>query len=191
MFLEPPTTPEAAAYLEAERASTGYVMNLERAWAWRPDVAEGLAALRQQLTRGSTLTPRELAVLVCASARELGDSYCSIAWGSRLAKLTDPAIAADVLRGIEPAQLSTREKALRRWAGQLVRQPNDTQAAHIGALRSAGLSEREIFDATVFVALRLAFSTVNDALGAEPDVELVAAAPPEVRAAVDYGRRAA
>jgi uncharacterized peroxidase-related enzyme len=191
MFLDNPATPEAAAYLEAERASTGYVMNLERAWAWRPDVAEGFVALRKQLTQGSTLTPRELAVLVCASARELGDSYCSIAWGSKLARLTSPAVAADVLRGTEPAQLTVREKALRRWAGQLVRQPNDTQAPHIGELRDAGLSDREIFEATVFVALRLAFSTVNDALGAEPDGELVAAAPAEVRAAVTYGRRPA
>ena len=48
MFLEDPTTPEAAAYLEAERASTGYLMNLERAWAWRPDVAEGFVTLRKR-----------------------------------------------------------------------------------------------------------------------------------------------
>jgi hypothetical protein len=55
-------------------------------------------------------------------------------------------------------------------------------------LRAAGLSDREIFEATVYVAFRLAFSTVNDALGARPDQRLVASAPPEVRAAVAYGR---
>ena len=42
----------------------------------------------------------------------------------------------------------------------------------------------EIFEATAFVAFRLAFSTVNDALGAQPDWQLVAAAPQRVRAAV-------
>ena len=52
----------------------------------------------------------------------------------------------------------------------------------------AGLADREIFEATAYVAFRLAFSTVNDALGAQPDEELVAEAPPEVRAAVTYGR---
>ena len=36
----------------------------------------------------------------------------------------------------------------------------------------------------------LAFSTVNDALAAQPDAELLRAAPPEVRSAVTYGRPA-
>jgi hypothetical protein len=50
------------------------------------------------------------------------------------------------------------------------------------------LSEQEIFEATVFIAFRLAFSTVNDALGARPDWQLAAAASPEVRDAVTFGR---
>lgn len=47
---------------------------------------------------------------------------------------------------------------------------------------------QEIFDATVFIAFRLAFSTVNDALGACPDRQLAVAAPASVREAVVYGR---
>ena len=69
-----------------------------------------------------------------------------------------------------------------------MRDPNGATATHVDDLRKAGLSDREIFEATAFIALRLAFSTVNDALGARPDEQLVAAAPPEVRAAVAYGR---
>ena len=42
MLLSEPTKAEAAAYLEKERAASGYVMNLERAWAWRPEVARSL-----------------------------------------------------------------------------------------------------------------------------------------------------
>jgi hypothetical protein len=49
-------------------------------------------------------------------------------------------------------------------------------------------SDQEIFEATAFVAFRLAFSAINDALGAAPDKQLADAAPVEVRAAVDYGR---
>ena len=41
---------------------------------------------------------------------------------------------------------------------------------------------------TLFVAARLAFSTVNDALGAAPDRELTERAPAPVRAAVTFGR---
>jgi len=189
MFLSAPTSPEATAFLETERAANGYVMNLERAWAWRPDVAEGFIALRKQLMDGTTLTPREIALLVCATARTLGDSYCALAWGARLAAQADAATAASVLSGVDAAALTPRERALSRWAAQVAHDPNGTDAAGVEALRTAGFGDREIFEATVFVAFRLAFSTVNDALGAQPDPQLVAAAPPEVQAAVTYGRK--
>ena len=58
----------------------------------------------------------------------------------------------------------------------------------LAALREAGLDDGQIFAVTTFVALRLAFSTVNDALGAQPDAPLAAALPPEVREAVTFGR---
>jgi alkylhydroperoxidase family enzyme len=50
-----------------------------------------------------------------------------------------------------------------------VRDPNATTKADIERLRELGLGDREIFEATVLVAFRLAFSTINDALGAAPD----------------------
>jgi uncharacterized peroxidase-related enzyme len=190
MFLETPATPEGVAYLEKERAQSGYVGNLARAWAWRPDLVDAFAALRKQLIDGATFSPREIALLVCASASALGDSYCSLAWGARLAKLADASLAARVLQGADAPKLSVREAALRLWAGQVVADPNVIQSSDVDALRAAGLSEKEIFEATVFIAFRLAFSTVNDALGARPDAELAAQAPPEVREAVTYGRRA-
>jgi uncharacterized peroxidase-related enzyme len=188
MFLNDADSPQAAAFLEKERAASGYVMNLERVWAWRPDVSDAFAATRKLLMDGSTLTLREFAVLVCAGACALGDSYCALAWGTRLAQLADPLIAADVLRGIESPGLTARERALRTWAGQMVQAPGETVPAQVDALRAAGLTEKEVVEATMFVALRLAFSTVNDALGARPDAQLVRAAPPEVLAAVTYGR---
>jgi uncharacterized peroxidase-related enzyme len=188
MFLADPVTPEALAYLEKDRRESGYVANFERAWAWRPDIAEAFGALRQKLMDQSSLTPRETALIVCATVGTLGDSYCSLAWGGRLAALAGPVLAAEVLRGAESAELTARESALLRWARQLVRDPNGATSRQVEELRMAGLSDREIFEATVFTALRLAFSTVNDGLGARPDSQLAAAAPPEVRAAVSYGR---
>ena len=63
MLSEPPATPRAEALYEADRTSDGYVMNLTRVWAWRPEVAESFQATRAMLTSGSALTPRERAVL--------------------------------------------------------------------------------------------------------------------------------
>ena len=58
----------------------------------------------------------------------------------------------------------------------------------LDALGAAGFGDREIFEMTAFAAFRAAFSTVNDALGAGPDVQLAEALPPEVRDAIAFGR---
>ena len=69
--------------------------------------------------------------------------------------------------------------------------PNGTTPADVDELRAAGFDDAQVLGLTVFVALRLAFSTVNDALGARPDPEVAAAAPAEVREIVNYGRAVA
>lgn len=116
------------------------------------------------------------------------DSYCSLAWGTRLAKLSDDATAAQIIAGAPAPALSEREAALADWARQVVRDPNATTEGDLARLREVGLGDQEIFEATAFVAFRLALSSINDALGAAPDKQLADAAPAEVRAAVDYGR---
>jgi alkylhydroperoxidase family enzyme len=166
-------------------------MNLTKAWAWRPDVFEAFAALRSQLSTRSTLGKRDLAVLVCGTASELGDSYCSLAWGRTLAQEAGAASAAAVIGGRAGPGLSERDQALAAWARKVVADPNATTRADVDALRKAGLGDREIFEATVFIALRLAFSTVNDSLGVEPDRQVGESAPAEVRAAVTFGRAVA
>ncbi|MGW4292768.1 carboxymuconolactone decarboxylase family protein, partial [Micromonospora chersina] len=158
-----------------------------RVWCWRPDVLASFQALRADLLAESGLSPREVAVLVAATAAARGDAYCALAWGARLADLSDEATAAHVLRGAD-GDLSERENALAAWSRQVVRDPNAATEAHVERLRAAGLSEQEIFEATTLIAFRLAFSTVNDALGARPDPQLAEKAPRLVREAVTFGR---
>jgi uncharacterized peroxidase-related enzyme len=187
-LLDPPVTPAVTAVYDDDVSSDGYVNNLTRVWCWRPDVLTSFQALRDDLVADSTLSPREVAVMVTATAAARGDSYCALAWGERLAGLTDEQTAAHVLRG-EDADLSAREAALAQWSRRVVVDPNATTAADVARLRDAGLSDREIFEATTWIAFRIAFSTINDALGATPDPELAKKSPPLVRAAVTFGRR--
>ena len=192
MFLtEAPVTPEVAKSFETERASEGYVMNLSRLWAWRQDVDDAFAAARRMLLKGSQLSEREVFVTVCAMASTLGDSYCSMAFGIRLTKVSEASAAAAVLSGQESANLTDRERALASWARKVVETPNSTTERDVEALRRAGLSDREIFEATLLIAFRMAFSTVNDALGAAPDHELAARLPAELKPVIAYGRPAA
>ncbi len=189
MFVdEPPASDARDAAFDEDRNDDGYVNNLTRLWCWRPDLYAAFIALRSSLNDSSALTDRDRAVLVTATASERKDSYCSLAWGTRLAKLSDEATAAGIIIGGPVAALSVREAALADWARQVVRDPNATTQADVEGLRQLGLGDREIFEATAFVAFRLAFSTINDALGAVPDKQLADSAPTPVRAAVDYGR---
>lgn len=183
----PPGDERDAAYA-ADRDSDGYVWNVTRLWGWRADVYRDFAALRDSLMGSSSLTDRDWAVLVTATASQLGDSYCSLAWGAKLARLTDAETAAQLIANEPAPALSEREQMLAAWTRRLVEDPNSTTSDDVMRLRAVGLGDKEIFEATTFVAFRLALSTVNDALGAEPDRQLVDAAPDSIREAVRYGR---
>jgi uncharacterized peroxidase-related enzyme len=187
------TAPAESAPVEevfrANRETDGYVPNYVRVWCWRPEVLEAFAKLRADVLADSTLSEREVAVMVTATAATLGDSYCSLAWGEKLAEVSDGETAAGVIRR-KDAGLSSREAALAAWSRALVNDPNGTTPADVNRLREAGLGEREIFEATVWIGLRLGFSTINDALGTQPDSELIERVPAQVRDAVTFGRPA-
>jgi uncharacterized peroxidase-related enzyme len=183
-----PESPDVRALYADALAEDGYIMNLVRVWAWRPDVDAAFSGARSTLAAGTTLSKREIAVINAATASSRGDSYCAIAWGTRLAALSDPATAAALLRGEEAPRLTARETALSSWARLVVHDPTAIRRDDVEALRTAGFSEREIVDATLFTAFRLAFMAVNGALGAGPDEQLANEAPAEVRESVAFGR---
>jgi uncharacterized peroxidase-related enzyme len=184
---EPATTSRIQALYDADVASYGYVMNLNRAWAHHPEAHDALFDLLGSIARHGGLSMRERGILVAACASTIGDSYCSLAWGGKLASESDPALAAAVLTG-DDTGLTDPERAMAAWARKVAADPNATTAADVQQLRDAGLDDARIFAVTAFVALRLAFSTVNDALGAVPDDELRAGVPAAVRDAVTWGR---
>lgn len=183
----PAPSPAGENLCDDDIEELGYVMNVSRLWGYLPETVEGLFGLMGQAVRAGSLTLRQRGILVAACASTLGDSYCSLAWGAKLAKEAGPDLAGDILRG-DDSRLEPSEAALARWARQVVSDPNATNAADVQSLRDAGYDDDQIFAVTAFVALRLAFSTINDALGARPDRELAGAVPQQVRDAVAFGR---
>jgi uncharacterized peroxidase-related enzyme len=187
-FLQlPAVTPEAQALFDEDMAEDGYVMNVTKLWSYNAALVTNLFDLMGQAVADRGLGFRQRGILVAACASTLGDSYCSLAWGSKLAGVSDPELAAAVIRGTDEG-LSDQECALATWARQVARGPNHTTSQDVEALRAAGFSDTQIFAITVFVALRLAFSTVNDSLGVGPDPALQSGAPPAVVDAVRFGR---
>ena len=187
-FLQvPPTSPEVQRLYDDDAERLGFVMNLSQLWAYRPAAHGALFDLVGQTVQAGSLTMRQRGILISAGASALGDSYCSLAWGRRLADAADPEIAGRVLSG-DDAGLDAPEQALAQWARLVATDPTGTVPDDVQVLRDAGFDDAQIFEITLFVALRLAFSTVNAALGVLPDRELDDAAPESVREAVTFGR---
>lgn len=181
---EPEPSPEVEAKYDADRTAYGFVMNLSHLWAHQPEAHTRLFELLGVV--GGDLSFRERGVLVTAAASTIGDAYCSLAWGWKQSEAGNADAALGVLAG-DDTGLDPREAALATWARTVVRDPGATTEADVQALRDAGWSEEEVFRVTLFVALRVAFSTVNSALGAHPDAEIARRAP-EVAELVTWGR---
>lgn len=185
---EPAVDDVVGAMYDDDLAEEGYVSNHTRVWAHRPDVCQGFRDLRVQLGQQMSLSPAELAVVIAATVAAFADPYCSLAWGTNLAGQAGDDVAAGVLRGETPPQLSDRESTLAAWARAVVRDPSTTNPEQVATLRAVGFSDRDIAEVTMLIAFRMAFSTVNAALGAQPDRQLADSAPGPVRDVVDYGR---
>jgi SAM-dependent methyltransferase/alkylhydroperoxidase family enzyme len=189
-FLQMPDVSDPAQSMFDEDVDNyGFVMNASRLWAYAPEAYGRLFDLLGSVTKLGSLSIRQRGILVAATASTRGDAYCSLAWGSKLASESSAAIAADVLRGVDDG-LDDSEKVLAAWARRIVSDPNGVTNINVEELRNVGFTDTQIFAITVYVAGRLAFSSVNDALGAQPDHELLAGTAREIRDAVTFGRPA-
>ena len=184
---EPASTPAVEKMYDGDLSGYGFVMNLSHVWAHHPPTMDLFAQLVGGLAKQGGLSLRDRGVLITALASTIGDSYCSTAWGWKLAGEADPALAAAVLAGTDEG-LTDRERALATWARAVARDPNGRTATDVQALREVGYDDGQVFAITAFVAFRIAFSTINSSLGAGPDTELGDLAPPEVTDVVTWGR---
>ena len=168
----------------------GYVANQTRLWAHSPESMAALTYALSMAVEAAGLDVRQRALLVTTTAATMGDNYCALAFGYKLANAAGEAAAVRALTG-DDTGLDAADRALVRWTRRVVRDPSGTAAEDVSELRTAGFDDRQVMAITLFVALRQAFSTVNDALGAEPDAPLLERVPDAVRDAVSFGRTGA
>lgn len=183
----PPHSEGAQALFDDDLATVGFVMNASRMWAYEPHTVEELFGLIKKGVDAHGITFRQRGIMISACAGAINDSYCSLMWGNRLAGVADPQLASAVLTGADTG-LTDSEQVLARWARTVARDANSTTAADVQDMRDAGFDDAQIFGFTVFIALRVAFSTINDALGARPDAQLRDTVPAPVLDVVSYGR---
>lgn len=171
---------------EADRADLGYVANYTKVFAHRPQVLAAWESLSSAIR--SAMGPRRYELATLAAALRLRSSYCALAHGRVLA---DQHLGPDVVRELatEPAaaDLSPVERAVVRLADTVAAGAADMTADDLAELRSLGVPDAEVLDVVLAAAARCFFSTVLDAVGAEPD-EAFTALDPRLRQVLTVGR---
>jgi uncharacterized peroxidase-related enzyme len=178
----------AAAELYAtEREVWGFLPNLVRALSLRPEAYGAWKALNGSIKGGMDLRRYELATI--AAARELRSSYCMLAHGSVL--MDKGFLDSDALQAVvsdhHDAGLDEVEVAVMDLAAKVARDATSVGQDDIDRLRSLGLSDQDILDVVLAAAARCFFSTVLDAVGAEPDAKY-GKLDPAVRDVLTVGR---
>ncbi len=154
-------------YGKAEGAF-GYLPNMVRPFSHRPDVLDAWETLLGSIKQGLDVRRYELVTL--AAARALRSSYCMLAHGSVLLNgHFDGAQLKAIAGGDATDVLDDTDRAIMRFAEQVVRDATAIGQSDIDGLKSHGLTDAEIFDITAAAAVRCFFSKTLDALGVRPD----------------------
>jgi uncharacterized peroxidase-related enzyme len=171
---------------ERAQGHAGHVPNWAQVFSLRPSVMEGWLALLRSIRSNLSVRRYELATL--AAARALRCSYCALAHGGVLAdKVFDPPTVTAIVEGGDDVPLDAGERAMMAFVEKAVRNAADVTRADVDALRSHGYRDEEIFDVAAAAAARCFFSTLLDALGAEPDSSFHGLEP-ALRNALTVGR---
>ena len=158
---------EVRRMYQQAQGSLGFVPNYAQLFSLRPEVYTAWGQLIGSI-RGH-LDARRYELVTLAAAQALGSSYCSLAHGQILHEWLSPGQLSALLRDPASADLTPLERAIMDFAGRVARDAASITEAEIDRLREHGLSDGEIFDVAAAASARCFFSTLLDALGAQPD----------------------
>ncbi len=166
----PPDIERLATRLEAD---LGFVPNLVRAWAWRPDRLRAWYAHYRQLfepSPGLSLADREMIAVAVSAANRCGYCLASHGAGLRLA-LGDADLADQIARDRHGADLDARTQAILDYAVALTVDPASCDASRLRVLLDHGLDLEDIWD-VIEIAAMFNFTnrlTLGAAIVANPD----------------------
>jgi len=159
-------TPAESELYQADLEQQGYVANMTRVFAHRPELWAAWRELVGALRR--SMDWRRYELVTVAAAQELRSSYCMLAHGK---VLVEEFYDADQVRAIVEGHgpLDEVDRAVMELGAKVARDARAVTADDIARLRALGLSDGEILDVVATASARCFFSKALDALGAEPD----------------------
>lgn len=161
-------TPAESPLYERLAESLGYVPNYAGPFALAPDVFTAWQGLSAAVKAG--MDERRYELVTVATARRLRSRYCAVAHAAILRdKFYDGETLGAIVADPQSAGLDRGDLAAMEFADKIAADPTAATEADVQALRDAGLSEQDIFQVVLAVAIRRFFAGVLDATGAEPD----------------------
>jgi uncharacterized peroxidase-related enzyme len=185
-FIELPTDEELPEVCASDRERFGYVPNLARAFALRPEAYAAWKQLNGAIKVAMDERRYELATI--AAARTLRSSYCSLAHGRVLVdKFHTPAEVSAIAAGREPECLDQVDRAVMDFAVKVAADATSVTEEDVDGLRALGLSDADVVDVVLAATARCFFSKTLDALGVQPDAAYLAL-DAELRDTLTVGR---
>ena len=145
----------------------GFVPNYAKIFSHRPGLmdrwAQLLAAVKQPMSK------RRFELVTFAAARELGNTYCSLAHGRALAELLGEQILLSIADGKGTATLSAADRSMMAFAAKVASDATSICREDVDELKDHGFGDEEIFDIAAAAAARVFFTRLLDALGVAAD----------------------
>ncbi|MFL5126495.1 MAG: peroxidase-related enzyme [Microvirga sp.] len=139
---------EMQAYFAKCDEKIGFVPNVLRAYAHDNQKLEAFAAFYNDLMlapSGLSKLEREMIAVVVSSQNRC--YYCLTAHGAAVRQLSgDPVLAEMLVQNYRAAELEPRHRAMLDFAVKLTDAPSTVEEPDRARLRSAGFSDRDIWD---------------------------------------------
>jgi uncharacterized peroxidase-related enzyme len=141
-------TPEMASYFAKCEEKLGFVPNVLKAYAFDMTKLSAFVAMYNDLMLApSGLSKLEREMIAVAVSAHNRCYYCLVAHGAAVRQLSgDPPLGELMVMNYRAARLSQRERAMLDFAVKLTAEPWLVEEDDRARLRSAGFSDRDIWD---------------------------------------------
>jgi uncharacterized peroxidase-related enzyme len=158
---------------ETSRERLGFVPNVFRAFAWRPERFAKWRAHMEDLMEGTeTLTATEREMVAVAVSMSNGCLYCLTSHGWSLRHLLgDPVLGERITLDYRRAGLSPRHVAMLDYAVKITEAPLECEEGDLDELRAHGFTDEDTWDIAELAAMFNYTNRLVSAAGLIPNRE--------------------
>jgi len=168
-----PSDPDVSSLFQRAREKLGFIPNVFRVFAARPEHFKKWRAHFNEVTIGeSQITPAEREMIAVVVSAENHCLYCLTAHGAGLrVALGDQVLGDRITLDYRRARLDERTTAMLDYAVKITKHPVECDEADIERLRGLGFSDEAIFDIIETAAMYNFTNRVASATGMLPNRE--------------------